>query len=118
MLSPQGAIATAGVPEAGARSKAIVQLARDASIEINVQDVADLESSRALLAAGTKVYVSHLPRQTWLATETACRAVRAAGFLPSRICRCALVSARPKPCWIASSRGWRRAGAGSPAGRR
>ncbi len=81
MLNPQAALATAGMPDA-ALVEAIVRLAREASIEINVQDVADLEPSRALLAPGTKVYVSHLPRQTWLATETACRAVRAAGFLP------------------------------------
>jgi methylenetetrahydrofolate reductase (NADPH) len=81
MLSPPGEIVKAGVPEVGL-GKAIVQLARGASIEINVQDVAHLESSQALLAPGTKVYVSHLPRQTWLATEAACQAVRAAGFLP------------------------------------
>ena len=81
MLNPQGAIARPGVADIGL-TQAIVQLARDASIEINVQDVGHLESSRALLAPGTKVYVSYLPRQTWLATETACRAVRAAGFLP------------------------------------
>ena len=81
MLNPQPALATAGMPDA-ALVEAIVQLAREASIEINVQDVADLEPSRALLAAGTKVYVSHLPRQSWLATETACRAVRAAGLRP------------------------------------
>ena len=62
--------------------QAIVQLAREASIEINVEDVRHLEASRALLAPGTKVYVSHLPKQTWQQTEAACRAVRASGFLP------------------------------------
>jgi methylenetetrahydrofolate reductase (NADPH) len=62
--------------------QAIVQLAREATIEINVEDVRRLEQSRALLAPGTKVYVSHLAKQTWRETEAACRAVRASGFLP------------------------------------
>jgi methylenetetrahydrofolate reductase (NADPH) len=62
--------------------QAIEQLAREASIEISAEDVEQLEPSRALLAPGTKVYVNHLPRQTWQQTEAACRAVRASGFLP------------------------------------
>jgi methylenetetrahydrofolate reductase (NADPH) len=60
----------------------IVQLARTASVEINVPDVKHLEASRALLAPGTRVYVSHLPKQQWQDTEAACRAVHAAGFYP------------------------------------
>jgi len=74
------------VIEVGAREAGLVQeiarLGREASIEINVQDVVHLEPSRALLPAGTKVYVSHLPKQHWQQTEAACRAVRAAGFRP------------------------------------
>src|SRR5687767_14485412 len=58
----------------------IAQLAREASIEMNVPDVRDLQASRALLPPGKKVYVSHLPRQTWQQTLDACRAVREAGF--------------------------------------
>jgi methylenetetrahydrofolate reductase (NADPH) len=81
MLNREAGIAEAGVPDAGL-VPAIVQLARDASIEIGVQDVMHIEPSRALLAPGTKVYVSHLPKQTWQQTEAACRAVGAAGFLP------------------------------------
>ena len=61
---------------------AIVELLRDASIEINVQDVPRLEVSRAFLSPGTKVYVSHLPKQTWQETGAACRAVHDAGFVP------------------------------------
>jgi methylenetetrahydrofolate reductase (NADPH) len=61
---------------------AIAQLARECSIEMNVQDVRDLESSRALLPSGKKVYVSHLPKQTWRQTLEACRAVSEAGFDP------------------------------------
>lgn len=58
----------------------IAQLARESSIEMNVPDVRHLEASRALLPPGKKVYVSHLPRQTWQQTLDACRAVREAGF--------------------------------------
>jgi methylenetetrahydrofolate reductase (NADPH) len=81
MLNRQAGIAEAGVPDAGL-VQAIVQLAREASIEINAQDVMHIEASRAMLAPGTKVYVSHLPKQTWQDTEAACRVLRAAGFLP------------------------------------
>lgn len=61
---------------------AITQMARECSIEMNVQDVRDLEASRASLPAGKKVYVSHLPKQTWQQTLDACRAVTGAGFEP------------------------------------
>jgi methylenetetrahydrofolate reductase (NADPH) len=61
---------------------AITQLARECSIEMNVQDVRELEASRALLPAGKKVYVSHLPKQTWRQTLDACGAVSQAGFDP------------------------------------
>ena len=63
--------------------EAVVQLAREASIEINVQDEPDLRASQEFLPAGTRIYVSHLPKQTWQATVAACRAVRAAGFDPA-----------------------------------
>jgi len=91
MLSQQAQVTEAGAQSPGLAqaiahspglAQAIVQLAREASIEINVQDVVHLEPSRALLPAGTKVYVSHLPKQTWQETEAACAAVRAAGFEP------------------------------------
>jgi methylenetetrahydrofolate reductase (NADPH) len=64
------------------RAAAIAQLAREASIEINVHDVVHLEESRRVLPAGKALYVSHLPKQQWHETEEACRAVRAAGFRP------------------------------------
>jgi methylenetetrahydrofolate reductase (NADPH) len=60
----------------------ITQLARECSIEMNVQDVRELEASKALLPSGKKVYVSHLPKQTWAQTLDACRAVSKAGFVP------------------------------------
>jgi len=63
-------------------AQAIVQLARNASIEINVPDIKHLDASRSHLAPGKKIYVSHLPKQSWSDTELACRAVRGAGFDP------------------------------------
>jgi methylenetetrahydrofolate reductase (NADPH) len=66
----------------GALTESITQLAREASIEINVQDARHLEASRAYLAPGKTIYVSHLPRQSWQQTTVACQAVRAAGFEP------------------------------------
>jgi methylenetetrahydrofolate reductase (NADPH) len=62
--------------------EAIAQLARECSIEMNVQDVRDLEASRAVLPSGKKVYVSHLPKQTWHQTLDACRSVSQAGLDP------------------------------------
>lgn len=61
---------------------AIAQVARESSIEMNVQDLPDLGATRALLPPGKKIYVSHLPRQTWQQTLDACRAVNRAGFDP------------------------------------
>jgi methylenetetrahydrofolate reductase (NADH) len=60
----------------------IVRLASAASVEVNVQDAKHLADSRNVLAAGTRVYVSHLPGQTWDATRDMCMAVRANGFEP------------------------------------
>ena len=61
---------------------AITQLARDATIEFNWHDLKDLEASRRHLSAGKRVYVSFLPKQSWVQSEEACRALRAAGFDP------------------------------------
>ena len=61
---------------------AIVELAREASIELNVQDVAHLPASRALLPPGQRIYVSFLPQQSWQQTVAASVAVRSAGFEP------------------------------------
>lgn len=60
----------------------IARLARECSIEMNVQDAPHLDRARALLPAGKRIYVSHLPKQTWLQTLEACREVREAGFDP------------------------------------
>jgi methylenetetrahydrofolate reductase (NADPH) len=60
----------------------VAQLARDASMEINAAEVKHLEASRAFLPRGKKVYVSHLPKQSWEETIAASRAVQEAGFDP------------------------------------
>jgi len=60
----------------------IAKLARECSIEMNVQDARELHRARAALSPGKKIYVSHLPKQTWQQTLDACREVREAGFNP------------------------------------
>lgn len=65
-----------------AQMQTIVQLAREASIELNVQDLEHLEASRRFLPPGKRIYISHLPRQRWEDTWVACREVAAAGFDP------------------------------------
>lgn len=68
--------------QAGSSEDVIAQLARDASIELNIQDLNDLEDSRALLPYGKRVYISHLHKQHWDDTLLACAKVGAAGFDP------------------------------------
>ena len=51
-------------------------------MEMNVQDVGDLDASRRLLRPGSRVYVSHLPKQSFGDTIKTCAAVKAAGFDP------------------------------------
>ncbi|MEO8020175.1 MAG: methylenetetrahydrofolate reductase [Pseudomonadota bacterium] len=77
------AAATAGKRDArAALAEAVIDLARCASIELNVGDIPLLAASREFLTPGTRVYVSHLPKQEWAGTRDASRAVRAAGFEP------------------------------------
>lgn len=59
-----------------------MRLAHEASVELNVQDIPHLADSRAFLAVGTRIYVSHLPRQSFEKTLEACTAIQAAGFEP------------------------------------
>ncbi len=66
----------------GAIVETIMQLARGASIEMNVQDTQFLDASCAFLPAGKKIYISHLPKQTWTDTLKACCAAREVGFDP------------------------------------
>ncbi|HYM34504.1 MAG TPA: methylenetetrahydrofolate reductase [Steroidobacteraceae bacterium] len=64
------------------RAQTIGGLARHASIEINVADTKYLDASRDFLPNGSKVYVSHLPKQNWADTVAACSAARRAGLSP------------------------------------
>ncbi len=59
-----------------------MRLAREASVELNVQDVPHLADSRKLLPGGARLYVSHLPKQSFEQTLEACTAVKASGFEP------------------------------------
>jgi methylenetetrahydrofolate reductase (NADPH) len=58
----------------------IRRLAQQASIEINVADLKDLDPSRAFVPRGKKVYVSCLPKQTWDDTQRASRKLHETGF--------------------------------------
>jgi len=60
----------------------VASLAREASIELSCLDSSDFQASRDLLWPGQKVYLSHLPRQTWAQTRKTCADVAAAGFDP------------------------------------
>jgi methylenetetrahydrofolate reductase (NADPH) len=85
MAQSSGMSVVSSLQDASASRDAIggvAELARRASIEINVQEIGDLAAARASLPAGTKIYVSHLPKQTWEATIAASVAVHAAGFDP------------------------------------
>jgi methylenetetrahydrofolate reductase (NADPH) len=73
---------SASAADASTIALAIAELARHASVELNVQDVRYLAASRELLPRGTRLYVSHLPKQSWDDTLSACRAVAEAGFDP------------------------------------
>ncbi len=68
--------------DASSIASAVAQLVRRASVELNVQDVKELPASRELLPHGTRLYVSHLPKQSWDDTVGACRAAKEAGFDP------------------------------------
>lgn len=80
--SAAAAVAAEDVATEDALRQAIIELAGNASVEINVADVKYLEASRTHLAPGTRIFISHLPKQNWQDTEAACRAVMAAGFRP------------------------------------
>jgi methylenetetrahydrofolate reductase (NADPH) len=58
------------------------RLADEASLEMSVHDIRELEASQELLAPSTRMYVSHLPGQAWEATVAACTAAKRAGCLP------------------------------------
>ena len=80
-MSTLSATATQGTTESSVIGE-IVELAKGASVELNSQDVKHLDESRAFLEPGTRMYVSHLPNQTWIETRKMCEAVRRCGLEP------------------------------------
>ena len=58
------------------------ELAAGGSIEMSPEHAADAPAIAALLPAGTRVYVHHLPRNGLAATLEAMRALRAVGLEP------------------------------------
>ena len=59
-----------------------MQLARKASIEINVHDIKHLGVARGLVATGTRTLIPFLANQKWSDSLNACQAVRRAGLEP------------------------------------
>lgn len=57
-------------------------LAAQASMEIGSLDAARFDEARAHLTGGQKIFVSHLPGQTWNRTFEVCRQLAASGFQP------------------------------------
>lgn len=68
-------------PEADERA-AIAALAGGASVEMTRHDRQALADCKSSLARDTRVFVSHLPGQTWDQTVDTCAAVRDLGFEP------------------------------------
>jgi methylenetetrahydrofolate reductase (NADPH) len=62
--------------------RTVARLAQQASLEISIRDAKSLPASRSLLAPGKRLYVNHMPGQSWKDTEGMCRLVRDAGFEP------------------------------------
>lgn len=77
--SPSHPEAIAVDAEEGAGIAALVQ---GASVEINHADVKHLEAARTLLPSRTRLFISHLPGQTWQQTIDAAAAATAHGFAP------------------------------------
>lgn len=63
-------------------ARRVARLASSASIELNCLEVRDLVAGRELLRPGQRIFLSHLPRQTWAQTLDACSQVAAAGCAP------------------------------------
>ena len=66
----------------GEVARTVAQFARESSIEVSFLESADIHAGRDFLQAGQKIYVSHLPKQTWAQTRDVCAKVVAAGFDP------------------------------------
>lgn len=67
---------------AAAEQQEVAALARAASVEMTWHDVDQLAACRSLLAPGSAVFASHIPKQTWRQTLATCVAIRDHGFEP------------------------------------
>jgi methylenetetrahydrofolate reductase (NADPH) len=65
-----------------AQRAAIMRLCKDASLEMTYHDAGHLNECRKLLGRTGRIYVSHLPLQTWEQSVAAAIEVQEAGFTP------------------------------------
>ena len=65
-----------------AEHAAIIGLCRNASLEMTYHDTGRLQECHALLGRSGRIYVSHLPQQSWEQSVAAAIEVREAGFTP------------------------------------
>lgn len=68
--------------EWSAEHAAIVDLCHDASVEMTFHDTVKLQEVAALLPAASRVFISHLPRQSWQQTVDAAVEVSNCGLTP------------------------------------
>jgi methylenetetrahydrofolate reductase (NADPH) len=73
----QPAVAPAARPEAS-----VARLALEGSLEVSDLDFQQFEAARAQLRAGQRVFVSHLPGQSWARTFDMCAHLAGAGLDP------------------------------------
>jgi len=60
----------------------VARLAREASVEVSDVEIGELGAAREFLRPGQRIYVSHLPRQTWTRTFDLCARLAREGFDP------------------------------------
>jgi methylenetetrahydrofolate reductase (NADPH) len=60
----------------------LARLAREGSLEVSDVDFQQFEAARAQLRPGQRVFVSHLPGQSWVRTFDMCAHLSGAGFDP------------------------------------
>lgn len=65
-----------------AEHAAIARLCQNASVEMTYHDAGHLNECRALLGRAGRIYVSHLPQQSWEQSVAAAIEVHEAGFTP------------------------------------
>jgi methylenetetrahydrofolate reductase (NADPH) len=75
-------MAQAAVAPATWLETAVARLAREGSLEVSDVDFQQFAAARAQLRPGQRVFVSHLPRQSWARTIDMCASLAGAGFDP------------------------------------